>query len=106
MGRQEVSHSRSGKRYRYQAAISDLSGSDIEVHENKPVDVVRHVRNWLANQTAASVAGPTKVWEAFNDFMADNYSELIGRGYSDEDIEQLPTDELKGCMRCWWASLA
>jgi hypothetical protein len=94
------------ERYRYQAAISDLSGSDIAVHENKPVNIVRHVRNWLSNQTASSAAGPTKVWGAFNDFMADNYSELTGRGYSDEDIKQLPTDELKGCMKRWVASQA
>ena len=35
------------KRYRYQKAISDLAGSDIEAHGGKYETAVRKVRNWL-----------------------------------------------------------
>ena len=35
--------------YRYNAAISDLSGSDISYHGNEPDRIVGAVRNWLQN---------------------------------------------------------
>jgi hypothetical protein len=35
------------EKYRYQAALSDLSNSDIAVHGNSPPTVVSEVRNWL-----------------------------------------------------------
>ena len=36
------------QRYRYQATISDLAGSDIEAHHGEYQIAVRKVRNWLA----------------------------------------------------------
>ncbi len=33
--------------YRYRAALSDISGSDIAVHNDQPEEVVCVVRNWL-----------------------------------------------------------
>ncbi len=89
------------KKYRYQAAISDLSNSDIAVHENKPVNVVTEVRNWLNNEAKLEAVGPAKVWGDFNDFMADNYKDLKARGFSDDDIAKLPIPELIGCMQAW-----
>jgi hypothetical protein len=89
------------ERYRYKIAISDLSNSDIEVHKNEPEEVVSVVRNWLNNQINLHAPGPAKVWGAFNDFMADNYDVLIGRGYSKRDIMRLPINELISCMQDW-----
>lgn len=37
------------KRFRYQAAISDLAGNDIASHEGNFQIAVRKVRNWLTN---------------------------------------------------------
>lgn len=89
------------ERYRYQAAISDLSNSDIGVHENEPERVVTEVRNWLNGQAELRSPGPAKVWGAFIDFMSYNYDHLKGRGFSDKDIEKLPVDELINCMHDW-----
>lgn len=89
------------ERYRYQAAISDLSGSDISVHGNKPEDVVVEVRNWLSSQCRPSAAGPAKIWGAFTDFMAENYDSLVARGFSKPQIENLPVVELISCMEAW-----
>jgi hypothetical protein len=89
------------KKYRYQAALSDLSNSDIEVHRNAPVEVVRVVRNWLAAQARLAAPGPAKIWGAFNDFMAANYDDLIAKGYSPRNIRQLPVDELMSGMNRW-----
>jgi hypothetical protein len=89
------------ERFRYQAAISDLSNSDIAVHGNEPVNVVSEVRNWLNNEAKLSAPGPSHVWSRFNEFMADNYAALKSRGFSDRDIERLSVAELVQCMQDW-----
>ncbi len=89
------------ERYRFQAAISDLSGSDIAVHKNDPVSASNEVRNWLAQELGNTTPGPAAVWNHFNDFMADNYDALTARGYSPADVEAQPIGELIVCMREW-----
>ena len=91
------------ERYRYQAAISDLSNSDIGVHGNEPQEVVSEVRNWLNNNAGLQAPGPSTLWGAFVDFMSDNYDALKARGFSDRDIEKLPVNELMECIRMWTA---
>src|SRR5882672_5229390 len=82
------------EKYRYQAAISDLSNSDIAAHGNEPVNVVSEVRNWLNNEAGLSAPGPNQVWNRFNEFMASNEDALKLRGFSDRDIERLSVAEL------------
>jgi hypothetical protein len=89
------------EKFRYQAAISDISNSDIAVHNNQPINVVTEVRNWLNNEVKLRARGPSAVWGRFNDFMADNYDALSLRGYSGVDIEKLPVAELISCMQDW-----
>jgi hypothetical protein len=89
------------ERYRYQAAISDISNSDIGVHSNEPVKVITEVRNWLVNEAKLRASGPADVWARFNEFMAANSDALKLRGFSDADIEGLPVGELIGCMQDW-----
>ncbi len=89
------------EKYRFQAAISDLSSSDIAVHKNEPEEVVTLVRNWLNVEASPVTHGPTKIWNAFNDFMADNYDRLIANGFSKKDIERLPVNELIKAMKNW-----
>lgn len=52
------------ERYRYQAAISDLSNSDIAVHNNEPAQALTRVRNWLFAEAKFKVPGPTALWGA------------------------------------------
>jgi len=89
------------ERYRYQAAISDLSGSDIAVHGGDAQRIVAEVRNWLNSQDSLQAPGPASIWGAFLNFMADNYDALKRRGFSDRDIEKLPVDELMRCIDGW-----
>jgi hypothetical protein len=89
------------ERYRYQAAISDMSNSDIGVHGNDPVRIVSVVRNWLNAEAALRAPGPARVLGRFTDFMGDNYVFLKRRGFSDSDIDNLSVAELIGCMQEW-----
>lgn len=92
------------ERYRYQAAISDLSGSDIAVHKNDPLEALTEVRNWLATQAELRAPGPAAIWGRFTDFMADNYDTLKARGFSDANIQKLPVSELLPCIKEWVAT--
>lgn len=89
------------QRYRYQAAMSDLSGSDIAVHGRSPEALVTEVRNWLNSQADVQAPGPARVWTAFLEFMSDNYDALKKRGFSDRDVEALPVCELINCIDEW-----
>ncbi len=90
-----------GERYKYQAAISDLSNSDVANHQNTPEDVVVEVRNWLSSTCGLRADGPSKIWDSFNVFMGDNYDALTERGFSKRDIERLPVLELMNDMEIW-----
>ena len=62
------------------------------------------VRNWLKNVCQLNAPGPTRIWGAFTDFMAENYDDLITKGFSPGDIEGLPVPELIECMNTWVAT--
>lgn len=87
--------------YRYKAALSDLSGSDIESHGNEPYRVIGIVRNWLKNVSLLDAAGPARISSAFSDFMAQNYDDLTAKGFSRGDIEALSVPELINGMERW-----
>lgn len=40
--------------HRYDAALSDISGQDIEVYANDPAQAMRCVRNWLSEHRAVN----------------------------------------------------
>lgn len=88
-------------RYSIQAALSDLSNSDVCSHNDEPEIAVRHVRNWLVQEAGASGPSGTAIWYAFNDFMADLDQNLRQRGFRKADIVALPLPELLGHMTDW-----
>ncbi|MEP7243317.1 MAG: hypothetical protein ABI885_06480 [Gammaproteobacteria bacterium] len=87
--------------HHYQAALSDISGSDIQAHDGRPEKVVREVRNWLNSHSSRHAAGPTKIWTDFHTFTDDTHSELIRQGHSEEDIKYFEIDELMSRMVSW-----
>jgi hypothetical protein len=89
------------ERYRYQAAISDMSNSDIGSHGDDPEELVALVRDWLNCEAGAGLPGPSRIWDAFNEFMADDYDRLVAAGFSENDIRRLPVTELMDHMREW-----
>lgn len=89
------------EKYRYQAALSDLSNSDIEAHSDDPIEALTIVRNWLNNEANLHAKGPTFIWNRFTDFTADADNILIDRGYSRRDIDRLSMAEWMQQMRAW-----
>lgn len=59
-------------RYRYQAALSDIAGQDIQSHDNSYEILITKIRNWLANATARStIPGAARIRERFASFQND-----------------------------------
>jgi hypothetical protein len=89
------------ERYRYQAAISDLSNSDIFAHGNDPQQIVIGVRNWLVQEGKAKPVPSSVIQGAFLDFMTINYLRLRAENYTKSEIEKLPIPELMSQMLRW-----
>lgn len=87
--------------YQYQAAISDLSNSDIFVHQNKPERIVAQVRNWFAQYKVRKLPGGTKIWYEYADFNSWLYDELTEQNYTKLDIKELPIIEVIAYMKEW-----
>ncbi|WP_299121852.1 hypothetical protein [uncultured Tenacibaculum sp.] len=92
------------ERYRYQRAISDLSGNDIEIHKNSPEVAIRKFRNWIRKIKGTHIDSANKIWRIYNEFNGDFY--FIAKEYelSKEDIEEMPWEELSQHIKRWLKS--
>ena len=84
--------------YGYQKALSDLSGVDTRAHSNNPEKMIREVRNWFVTNDAVTTASPTRIWERFNEFMADFYQL---KDFSEEDLQWMPIPEYIHFIKEW-----
>lgn len=91
------------KPYRYQAAISDLAGCDIQSHGDDYQTAVRKVRNWLVSEARLELPGPTGILGAYADFQEWYYERQLAAGFSEDDIKDYPTSELLTAMLDWVA---
>lgn len=89
------------KKYRYQTAISDLSGCDIEAHGGDFQKAVRKVRNWLVSEAGAAPDGAGRILGAYADFQEWYYERQLVAGFSEDDIQDYPTRELLDAMNLW-----
>ena len=89
------------KPYRYQAAISDLAGSDIAAHEGDYATAVRKVRNWLAGQGGFEFIGAAQILAEYEDFQQWYYRRQLSAGFSDDDIQDYSTADLLRAMLDW-----
>jgi len=52
----------------YLRFISDIRGQDVHPHQNSPEQVVRSIRNWLANNSGRSLPGGAALWQQYRRF--------------------------------------
>ena len=91
------------KRYRYQAAISDIAGCDIETHSGDPKIAIGKVRNWLVNEAGAENVGTSKLEGKRIAFQQWYWEMQSAAGASEADIKGYPTKEVLAKMREWLA---
>ncbi|PUB18746.1 hypothetical protein [Yoonia sediminilitoris] len=92
------------QRYRYQAALSDISGSDIQAHKGDYQLAVKKVRNWLVNVAGADGVGPTAIFRNYTDFQEWYWEKMRAAGASEDDIREYPTSEVLDAMHEWVAN--
>lgn len=92
------------EKYRYQKALSDLSGSDIKNHDDDPIKIIKSVRDWFVTEELRS--GPpsgSKIWKEFNDFNAFLYNKCVEEDGHDS-VEEIPVTEIIHLMKIWFTS--
>ena len=78
-------------RYMYQKALSDIAGCDIQSHEDKPMVLIRIIRNWFEENEALQNSAPGQViWDKYGEFTTFYYNERVEEGHNEDDIEALP----------------
>lgn len=91
------------ERYRFQKAISDLSGSDIKNHDNEVDKAIIAVRDWFVTEELKRGDSGSRVWDGFNDFQAYLYDEVVERdGHASTD--EVPISEIIHHMENWFAA--
>ena len=92
------------EQYRYKAALSDIGGVDIQAHGERFDIAIRKVRNWLVSEAGIHATGASRIVDAYDDFRAWNFKELVAKGFSEEDARDYPTTELLKAMKDWLAN--
>ncbi|RYM32826.1 hypothetical protein ERX46_12250 [Brumimicrobium glaciale] len=81
-------------KYRYQKSISDLSGNDIEIHNNDPEIALRKFRNWIYKIKSTKIDSANKIWRLYNEFNGDFFEIAKTDELSKADIEEMPLEEI------------
>lgn len=93
--------------HRYDEALSDISGQDIETHNNDPQDAIRCVRNWLSEHrrhNAAPLPGVNAMRADYQQFQAEVADLLDARRL--DPLDQLTHSDYMFAVRDWIASRA
>ncbi|MEM6965944.1 MAG: hypothetical protein AAF573_14345 [Bacteroidota bacterium] len=89
------------EKFRYQKALSDLSGNDIQVYGQSPERLVLIIRNWLTTILHPKQPSGSIIWEEYNEFQTYFEKFTAEEGYDDDDLETLPINELIYLMSKW-----
>ena len=92
------------KAYRYQAVLSDISGSDIQYHAGNFQQAVRKVRNWLVSEAGIAAEGASRILARYADFQGWYFEKQLIAGFSEDDIKDYDTGELMSAMTEWMAA--
>lgn len=89
------------EKYRYQKALSDLSGSDIKHHNDDPILIIKRVRDWfVVVESLSEINGGPKIWMDYNDFQTYMYNEFVDNlGHA--SVDDIPIPEVIQCMSNW-----
>ena len=110
-GARQFSNGLNGKRFLilatrkhdYHKAISDLSGCDIESHNDNAEKIVQKVRDWIENQSPREADGAARISSRYIEFQEHLYESLISRGFSEHDAKNPQLSELVAEMKKWIA---
>ncbi|WP_192849745.1 hypothetical protein [Aeromonas sp. SCS5] len=88
------------EKYRYQKALSDLSGSDIKNHNNEPALAIKAVRDWFVVTENILTDSGNKIWAKFNEFNAYLYDQAVENDGHDS-VDDLQIVEIIRHIEIW-----
>ncbi len=89
-------------RYSYQRVISDISGQDIENHDDNPEILIEKVRNWIAKLNPdGKYPPPTEVWTSFTKFYSKFNKVMKLKKYTRKQILNIPRSEYITIIKKW-----
>lgn len=91
------------ERYRYQKALSDLSGSDIKNHDDEAPKIIKAVRDWFVTTESIRADSGKKIWNLYNDFQAYLYDEVVERDGHDS-VDDVQITEIMHHMSEWFST--
>ncbi len=89
------------KKFRYQTSLSDISNSDIKIHEGKALGIVEAIRNWVAENSTSRIPIYSLIWRMYLDFTSDFYKMYKNEGIKIGQIYEFPIPEIIREMREW-----
>lgn len=89
------------EKYRYQKALSDLSGSDIKHHHNKVIEAIIAVRDWFVTEELNHGDSGHKIWANYNDFQAFLYDKVVVED-GHKKVSEVPITEVSFHMKSWF----
>jgi len=81
------------KRYRYRKVLSDIAGNDIKSHDNQPLELVKAIRTWFAENGVYGLASHNRIWDAYNEFLVKLTDARESLGYERGDDTAIPIPE-------------
>ena len=90
------------ERFRFQKAISDLSGCDIKSHDDEVNKIICSVRDWFITEELGRGDSGNMVWDRFNDFQAYLYDEVVEKD-GHQSIDDVQISEVMHHMNSWFA---
>jgi hypothetical protein len=91
-------------KYRYQKALSDISGNDIAFHNSNPEDAIRAVRNWLQKLNhKQKYPSANRIWIDYIEFDTYFLRMIKQEQFNKEDLRQMPWSEYMKYVFEWYA---
>jgi hypothetical protein len=81
------------KRFELKAALSDIAGQDVEFHNGKYEEIIRHIRNFFHVEAGVEAPGPTAIKAKYENYQAWVTDKKIQEGHSEAEALNLPFKE-------------
>ena len=89
------------ERFHYHKVMSDISGQDIENHNDDPKILIQKVRNWIStNLSEKIISGQSEIWVVYNQFNASLITNLSST-YTVTDLEEMPIGDYIKYAKDW-----
>ena len=89
------------EQYRFQAAISDISNSDIKHHNCEQIKLIKAMRDFFAENGLKHTPGFTEIYNRYLDFQDDFRDKRLIEGYNKKDIYSMTIKEMIFYMFEW-----